>query len=143
MIGYPIYEESLSECIDKCLRTSGCGGVEVFNRSVALHSSFCTLKPPCAAALSPEPAAAFHALPAPTTLLSFRPVAPVPAGEYRACFCDSQRTPACDQGDLLDIGKVVVSALTCGRAPDLRCAAARWRLPLRLNAVGVCRGCFR
>merc|ERR1719235_2562697 len=116
MIGGPIYGESLSGCVDKCLRTTGCGGVE-------LTSSFCTLKPPCGWALTPESTASFHALPAPTTLLNFQPVAPIPAGEYRACFCDSLRTPACDQGDLLDIGKVVVSALTCGRAPDLRCAA--------------------
>jgi hypothetical protein len=117
MIGDPIYGASVSDCVDTCLQTSGCGGVEVEG------STFCMLKPPCASALSPEPTATFHELPAPTTLLNFQPVSPVPAGNYRACFCDSLRTPDCDQGDLLDIGKVVVSSLTCGQAPAFTCAA--------------------
>jgi len=123
MIGEPIYGVPLSDCVDQCLRTSGCAGVQVFDGDLALLSSFCALHGPCDDELYPETGSSFYAMPKPTTKLNFYPKEPVPAGEYRACFCDTVRTPACDKGDLLDLGKVVVSALTCGRPVGYRCAA--------------------
>ena len=96
---------------------------QVFDGDLALLSSFCTLHGPCDDLLYPETGSSFYAMPKPTTKLKVYPKEPVPAGEYRACFCDTVRTPACDKGDLLDLGKVVVSALTCGRPVGYRCAA--------------------
>jgi glycine cleavage system regulatory protein len=104
-------------CLEECAAMEGCGGVQVFE-----GEPFCTLHPPCHDLVAES--ATFYELPeVGATILRFAPEEPIPQGSYRACFCDVDRSPSCSADDLLDLGSVVVSALTCGQSPDQSCAA--------------------